>query len=68
MSRKTGYGVGRRIRKHRRRLKLTQEGLANSANLSPKYIQYLEWGSRVPRLQTLSKIARVLKIKLRDLF
>jgi len=68
MSRKTDYGVGKRIRKHRRSLKLTQEEVANLTNLSPKYIQYLEWGLRIPSLQTLSKIARVLKIKLRDLF
>ena len=59
--------LGRNIRKLRRKVKITQEQLADKTGLSTTYIGYIEIGQRKPSLKVLNKIASVLKVKVKDL-
>lgn len=60
--------LGEQIRKLRKEKHLTQEKLAELANIDPKTVIELEAGKRAnPTLQTLNKLARVLKTSLEDL-
>lgn len=65
---KTDIKLGKRIRQLRRKLRLTQEELADAVDVSTKYIQYLESAKRVPSLKLLYRIAHILQIKVKDLF
>ena len=47
---------------------MTQESLANKIGVTPKYIQYIEATRRIPSLKILNKIAKVLEVKVKDLF
>ena len=51
----------------RNRLGLTQRGLAKLAKVSHVTIARLETGQFDPRLSTLRQLAKVLKVKVRDL-
>ena len=53
-------GLGGRIRRARNRLNLTQEALANQANLSMSTLSKIETGASTPTLDALIRIARVL--------
>lgn len=60
--------LGGKIRKLRKGRNWTQETLAELANIDPKTVIELEAGKRAnPTLQTLNKLARVLKTSLEDL-
>jgi transcriptional regulator with XRE-family HTH domain len=59
--------LGREIRRHRKSRKLSQEGLAELANLHRNYIGYLERGERNPAAKTLFQISRALGIGLAEL-
>lgn len=65
---KSDKRLGKRIRQLRKKNKLTQEQLAEKVRVTPKHIQYIESAKRIPSLKLLYKIARVLKVKVRDLF
>ena len=60
--------MGNRIRVERRRLKLTQEELAEKADISPNFLGHIERGTKRPTLNTLKKIADVLQIPMGALF
>ena len=60
--------IGRRIRQIRIEKGLTQEKLALDAGLNRAYIGYIERGERNPSTETLAKIAKVLKVPLKDFF
>ena len=47
---------------------LSQENLAYEANLNRAYIGYIERGERHPSIETVNKIARVLKVPIYRLF
>ena len=59
--------VGERMRKYRQKNGLTQEQLAFKANLHRAYIGHVERGEKNIGLQNLEKIARALKISVKDL-
>lgn len=59
--------IGRRIRRFRRRAELTQEQLSEKVNVSTTHIGLVETGYRRMSLKTLQKVARVLKIRVKDL-
>lgn len=59
--------LGKRIRKLRRQLDLTQEQLAERVGVSTTHVGLVETGKRRASLKTLQKIAKVLKVKTRDL-
>lgn len=54
--------LGREIRRHRRARKLSQEQLAERAELHRNYVGYLERGERNPSAKTLFQIARALEL------
>jgi transcriptional regulator with XRE-family HTH domain len=49
--------VGRRIRRIRRGLDMSQEALAYNAEIHRTQISLIEWGERLPRIDTLIKLA-----------
>ena len=59
--------LGKNIRLYRKKLNLKQKDLAEKIDVTEKYVQYLESGSRKPSLKLLYKIARVLEVKPKDL-
>jgi len=59
--------LGKRIRRLRRQLDLTQEKLAERVGVSVTHIGLVETSKRRASLKTLQKIANVLKVKTRDL-
>ena len=61
-------GFGTKVRKYRRSKGLTQEKLADKIRVTATYIGFIEQGQRQPSIKTADKIARVLGIKLTDLF
>ncbi len=57
-----GY-FGKNLRLHRRRAGLSQEGLGERADLHRTEIGLLERGARVPRIDTVIKLASTLSIR-----
>lgn len=56
------------IKKYRKRLKLTQEGLSRKADISYNTVIKLESGGIVdPRMETLKKLANALNVRIDDL-
>jgi transcriptional regulator with XRE-family HTH domain len=55
------------LREFRKRANLTQEKLAEKADCSVVFISLLENGRRTVSLDRLRKIARALKVELKDL-
>jgi len=64
---KSLYELGSRIRSHRKRLGLSQEALAERAELDRSYIGGIERGNRNITIVTLCRVARALKIDVSDL-
>ena len=54
--------IGKRIRKRRQELKLTQEDLASALSLTPQHISGIEQDKRNPSLSSLAKLAEELGI------
>ena len=65
---KLDYRLGRNIQKVRQERDLTQEQLAEKVGVSTTWIGYIETGYRKPNLKLVYKIARVLTVKVKDLF
>ena len=59
--------LGKRIRELRKARLLTQEELAELANLHPTYIGAIERGEKNLSIQTLLKIAEGLEVEINDL-
>lgn len=60
--------LGRRIRDCRIQKRMTQQELAEQANLSLPYINFIENGHRNVSLPTLLKLLEVLGVSLSDFF
>lgn len=60
--------LGDGIRKYRKLAGLTQEKLAERIDINPVYMGQIERGYRVPTVDVLLRIARGLKVQLRDIF
>lgn len=60
--------LGEKVQKLRKQKGLTQEQLADKIRVSSTYIGFIEQGQRNPSLNTLDKIARVLGVKVQELF
>ncbi len=59
--------IGKNVKKIRENKGITQEKLAFEANLNRAYIGYIERGERNPSTDTLAKLAKALKVSLKDL-
>ena len=62
-----GKVFGERLRHVRKRRGLTQEELANRADLAGPYISDMERGLKVPSLTTVLRLAMALACKVTDL-
>lgn len=60
--------IGERIRNFRKERGLSQEELAEIANLHTTYIGQLERGEKNATLESIAKVANALEISLEDLF
>jgi transcriptional regulator with XRE-family HTH domain len=56
--------LGEAIRRHRQRARLTQETLAEKAELSVVFISEIECGKKTISVDSLHRIARALKTRL----
>ena len=54
---------GRALKKIRLKKKLTQEDLSLDAQLARVYISELEYGKKIPSIETIFKLAKGLNIK-----
>jgi transcriptional regulator with XRE-family HTH domain len=59
--------LGEAIRVRRKQAELSQEHLAEKADLSTVFISRVERGKESPSLDSLVKIAKALKARVRDL-
>jgi transcriptional regulator with XRE-family HTH domain len=59
--------LGLNLRRQRGTRSLTQEGLAEKANLDPTYISGIERGVRNPSVLSVVRLARALEVTLSDL-
>ena len=59
--------IGEAIRTHRKAAKLSQEKLAEKADLHPVYVGQVERGEQVASVRALVTIAKALGVRLRDL-
>jgi len=60
--------LGSRIQRARKKTNLTQEEVAEKVGISRAYMGYIEQGRYSASLEVIEKIARVLKVKMSDLF
>lgn len=60
--------VGKRVKSLRKGSRLTQEQLAEKANLHAKYISSLECGRENPTLDVFFKISKALGVEVADIF
>jgi transcriptional regulator with XRE-family HTH domain len=67
VTKKDRKNLGEGIRKHRKLAGLTQEKLAERIDINPVYMGQIERGYRVPTVDVLLRIARALKVHLRDI-
>ena len=54
--------IGRRILQRRTQMGLTQEALAEKADLTPQFVSYAESGKRAMRPENLLKLAAALEV------
>jgi transcriptional regulator with XRE-family HTH domain len=59
--------VGEAVRARRKKARLSQEGLAEKADFSRNYIGHIERAEKKVTLETLAKLSRALKCRVRDL-
>jgi transcriptional regulator with XRE-family HTH domain len=59
--------VGETIRTRRRRIRMSQEKLAEKADLNRNYIGEIERAEKNITLETLEKIAKALGVRVHDL-
>ncbi|HEY5041480.1 MAG TPA: helix-turn-helix transcriptional regulator [Verrucomicrobiae bacterium] len=59
--------LGETIRSHRRGVGMSQEKLAEKADLHHNYIGELERGEKAATIDTLLKVAKALGVRVRDL-
>ncbi|UCD54833.1 MAG: helix-turn-helix transcriptional regulator [Candidatus Omnitrophota bacterium] len=59
--------VGKNVRHYRRKKKLSQEKLAELANLHRTYIGQIETGKRNVALKNVAKLAKALGVSVKDL-
>jgi len=67
MKREILIKFGERVRKERMKLGLSQEKLASLAGVHRTYIGMIERAEKNITLENIEKIARALRIKIRDL-
>ena len=54
--------IGRRLRKQRLTLQLTQEQLAEKAGISFSFLGHIERGTRIASVETLARLSKALEL------
>lgn len=54
--------IGAQIRRRRRELRLTQEELAEMADIAPSFLGHVERGTRKPSVETLVRLSEALGV------
>ena len=67
-SKRVRQRLGKRVQRLRKEVGYTQEELAEFMGISRTHMGHIEQGRVSPSLAVLEKIARVLKVKIGDLF
>lgn len=65
---KSKLELGKRIQRLRKSKDRTQEELAELLRISRTHMGHIEQGRKSPSMELLEKIARVLKVQVKDLF
>ena len=60
--------TGMRIKELRRSKHLSQEQLAEKADINPKYLSRMERGTENPTLDMLIKLSNALEVEMREMF
>jgi transcriptional regulator with XRE-family HTH domain len=60
--------IGDAIRLYRKKAKLTQEKLAELADLNPKYLGEIERGEKIISIEALLRVAKAVKTHVRTFF
>ena len=60
--------LGKKIQRLRKSLGFTQEELAEKINISRTHMGHIEQGRKSPSIKVMERLARILKVKLGDLF
>lgn len=60
--------IGKRIQELRKRQGLSQEQVAEKAEISSNYLSRIECGKENPTLDMLIKLAQALKVEMREMF
>lgn len=60
--------LGKNISRLRKERGLTQEDLAKKLQTARAYIGHIEQGRKSPSLEVMEKIAKALKVQVKDLF
>lgn len=60
--------LGRVIQKLRKQQNMTQEEFAEKLNISRTHIGHIEQGRKSPSLKLMERIAKELKVKVKDIF
>lgn len=60
--------IGEAIRFHRKEADLTQEILAEKADLNPKYLGEVERGEKIISIEALLRIAKTVKTPISEFF
>lgn len=59
--------IGKRIKKARKTLKITQSDLAATCDICDTYLSYIESGIKTPSLEVIDKLASALGITVAEL-
>lgn len=54
--------MGAKLRKARKRMRLTQEAAAEKADMSASMIGHIERGSRIPSVETIVRLCRLYRV------
>ena len=68
MSQNVYQRIGKHLRAYRKSAGMTQEKLAEKANISVHHLGFIERGKAKPTLDTLARIAAAVGIAVEDLF
>ncbi len=60
--------LGKRIQKARKSMGFTQEELAEKIRISRTHMGHIEQGRKSPSIKVMTRISKVLRVKLSDLF
>ena len=65
---KTKERLGNKIQKIRKSLGYSQEELAHLVKISRTHMGHIEQGRKSPSLEVMERVAKILKVPLKDLF